>query len=148
MKKQQGFTLIELMIVVAVIGVLSAIAIPAYQDYVKKGALGSALATATAMKTPVEQYIADTGVFPAEGELGDSQPAFSLGEITLTATTGTQDGKIGVKLTSTSAKDATVTWTKAKGLWTCAIAGDSVTGITLNGCGGNATAPSSASGTY
>ena len=144
MKKQQGFTLIELMIVVAVIGVLSAIAIPAYQDYVKKGALGSALATATAMKTPIEQYIADEGVFPDQAALSASLPTFSLGEIKLTATTDSQNGNVEVKLLSTSAKDATVTWTKTDGLWKCKIAGTSVTGITLNGCG----APSSASGTY
>ncbi|MDD9175613.1 pilin [Aliivibrio finisterrensis] len=67
MKKRQGqkgFTLIELMIVVAVIGVLSAIAVPQYQNYVKKSELGAALATITALKVNVEDSIATNGQFP------------------------------------------------------------------------------------
>lgn len=53
-KKQQGFTLIELMIVVAIIGVLSAVAIPAYKDYVKKSEVASAVATMKSLITPAE----------------------------------------------------------------------------------------------
>ena len=64
MKKQQGFTLIELMIVVAVIGVLSAIAVPQYQKYVAKSEAASALATIAALKTNIETAIAENGVFP------------------------------------------------------------------------------------
>ncbi|MEZ9840217.1 pilin [Vibrio sp. 10N.261.52.C11] len=62
---QKGFTLIELMIVVAVIGVLSAIAIPQYQKYVAKAEVASALATMTGIKTNVEAYAAENGAFPA-----------------------------------------------------------------------------------
>ncbi len=67
MKQQsgiKGFTLIELMIVVAVIGILSSIAIPQYQNYIKKSQLGSALATTTALKINVEDYLATKGNFP------------------------------------------------------------------------------------
>ncbi|MBP2700579.1 pilin [Photobacterium lucens] len=134
MKRQQGFTLIELMIVVAVIGVLSAIAIPAYQDYVKKGALASALSTATALKTPVEQYIADNGSFPADDATEIKKPTFSLGKITLAPVDNSQNGSIEVELESTSAINATVTWTKTDDGWACALAGDNISGITLNGC--------------
>ncbi|HDM8153219.1 pilin [Vibrio harveyi] len=63
-KKQQGFTLIELMIVVAVIGVLAAIAIPQYQNYVAKSELGAGLATITSVRTNVEDYIVTNGSFP------------------------------------------------------------------------------------
>ena len=83
MKKQQGFTLIELMIVVAVIGVLSAIAIPAYQKYVAKAEVASALATMTGLKTNVEAFTVETGKFPALGdeiELG-SPAEMDLGKI-------------------------------------------------------------------
>lgn len=131
MKKQQGFTLIELMIVVAVIGVLSAIAIPAYQNYVKKGALGSALSTATALKTPIETYIAESGSFPSNANLSGAIPAFSLGDITLTPGSN-QDGTVEVELTSTAASGAKITLSKSGGLWGCANSLSS--SITLNGC--------------
>ncbi len=58
---QQGFTLIELMIVVAIIGVLSAIAVPAYKDYVKKTEYASALGTMKSLITPAELYYQESG---------------------------------------------------------------------------------------
>ena len=64
MTKQQGFTLIELMIVVAVIGVLSAIAIPQYQKYVAKAEVASVLTTMTGVKTNVEAFVVENGEFP------------------------------------------------------------------------------------
>ncbi|MCD9466342.1 pilin [Photobacterium iliopiscarium] len=61
MKKQQGFTLIELMIVVAIIGVLSAIAVPAYKDYVAKSEMAAAMATMKSLITPAELVIQEEG---------------------------------------------------------------------------------------
>lgn len=54
MKKQQGFTLIELMIVVAIVGILAAIALPAYQTYTKKAKFSEVVAATGAVKTAVE----------------------------------------------------------------------------------------------
>ncbi len=64
MKKQQGFTLIELMIVVAIIGILAAIAIPAYQDYTIRAQVSEGLSLAAGAKASVTEYYQDRGFFP------------------------------------------------------------------------------------
>jgi type IV pilus assembly protein PilA len=62
---QQGFTLIELMIVVAIVGILAAIALPAYQDYTIRSRVSEALAAAGACKTQISEYVASRGTVPA-----------------------------------------------------------------------------------
>ena len=67
-KVQQGFTLIELMIVVAIIGILAAIAIPAYQDYTIRSQVSEGLTLAAAAKAAVAESFSDRGEAPADRE--------------------------------------------------------------------------------
>ena len=64
MSKQRGFTLIELMIVVAIIGVLAAIAIPQYDNYVARAQVAEGFSLASAAKLSVSEYYITTGSFP------------------------------------------------------------------------------------
>ncbi|ENM3739752.1 pilin [Vibrio cholerae] len=129
-KLQQGFTLIELMIVVAVIGVLAAIAVPQYQNYVKKSALGTALASASAYKTIVEDSIATKNQFPF------ISASFGIGTIRATSgsiATGTDTNDIVASVTQGSGTGSSVTLKRsANGEWKCALSG--ATDITLGGC--------------
>ena len=63
---QKGFTLIELMIVVAIIGILAAIAIPAYQDYTIRAQVSEGMTLAADIKAGVAEYMAQTGEWPAD----------------------------------------------------------------------------------
>ncbi|MGD8170861.1 pilin [Vibrio sp. TRT 21S02] len=123
-RKQKGFTLIELMIVVAIIGVLSAIAVPAYQNYVAKSEAASGLATLKSMMTPAELYIQENGDFAATDQaavfsaVGISAGSNTLGEISVTGTNAIQfkftSGSMG-----TSGAEGTITYQKSTTGWGC-----------------------------
>ena len=64
MKKQQGFTLIELMIVVAIIAILAAIALPAYSNYTKKAKVSEVILAASSLRTDISEFVASNNKLP------------------------------------------------------------------------------------
>jgi type IV pilus assembly protein PilA len=87
MKKQQGFTLIELMIVVAIIGILAAIAIPAYQDYTIRAQVSEGINLAAGAKAAVTEFTQDRGNFPTNNlNAGIAQPGDISGKYVGTVT--------------------------------------------------------------
>lgn len=77
-KVQQGFTLIELMIVVAIIGILAAIAIPAYQDYTIRAQVSEGLNLAAGAKAAVTEFYQDRGAYPVNNDQSGLSPAATI----------------------------------------------------------------------
>ena len=144
-KAQQGFTLIELMIVVAIIGILAAIAIPQYQTYVAKSQVARAMEETGALKTAYEDCLNNGQTAANACNMGAtssniisfSAPLTSTAGTPLTATTAVNSaaltptgtisatfaGNASSALTSGTAK--TITWTRtADGSWTCRTTAD------------------------
>jgi len=116
MKNQKGFTLIELMIVVAIIAILAAIALPAYSDYTKKAKISEVILAASAARTAVAEYAAGNGALPPATWAPETQSSDYVSGVTwdgtLITATSTVPGATGT-ITLTPTMDATtfqVTW--------------------------------------
>ncbi len=128
-KNQAGFTLIELMIVVAIVAILAAVAIPAYQDYIVRSKVSEVSATAGACKTSVSEYYATNNGFPANATAagcstqasqyvsGLSVASTGIIQVTATSATGPFSGSY-IQLSPTAASTTGIT------AWTCTTNGD------------------------
>src|SRR5580765_6232138 len=96
-KLQKGFTLIELMIVVAIVGILAAIALPAYQDYTIRARVSEAAAAAGACKTAVAEFYASNATLPTDTAQAGCSGTTAATQFVTSTTVGTS-GVITVSL--------------------------------------------------
>ncbi len=112
---QKGFTLIELMIVVAIIGILAAVAIPAYQDYTQRAQIGEAFTMVEGAKTAIGEFAQSNGAYPAAADI-----------VALDLETGDFVGKYSDAVVTADTGVITITM-KAAGIVGAGIAGTTVT---------------------
>lgn len=139
MKKQSGFTLIELMIVVAIVAILAAIALPAYQTYTKKAKFSEVISATGAFKTAVEVCYQTTGAMTtcaangsggipsaagASGYVTSVEVDNSVGDVAITAIGDTTVfGSDSTYIMSGSASGGQILWTQPASGSTCTSAG-------------------------
>lgn len=134
-KIQQGFTLIELMIVVAIIGILAAVALPAYQDYTVRAKVSEVILAASAPRTTIAEYFASYGAMPPSAasagiDTSGSKYVASIGYTQTSATVGTVTATVQALGPSDATGTVILTGT-----------GNTTTGKVAWVCGGTSTLP-------
>ena len=132
MRRNKGFTLIELMIVVAIIGILAAIAIPAYQEYIARAQASEAMQLLAGAKAPMAEFYGDQGRWPAApgSVLANTSGKYVVG---ISYTPGSPPTPTGQSLSLTAQfrstgvskllQDRTMSYETNNGgvIWTCSV---------------------------
>lgn len=106
-KGQNGFTLIELMITVAIVGILSALTIPAYLDYLVRSEVSEGIGLMDGFKTPTVEYYAQYGSFPVtNADMGLNIPSGKYSSMTMTAGTSSNGANASITLQTTYGNSA------------------------------------------
>ncbi len=125
--EEKGFTLMELMIVVAILGMVAAVGIPSYLDYIAKSQVSEAVTLVSAAKTPLAEFYGNNGRIPSTSEIGVTTEGKFVSDITIISTSTNVVIRATFKPLGVSVNIANQTYAIAANSdltdWQCGLAG-------------------------